>query len=98
MSSFGGSPSQSWGSLLLAAANSQGDSLFRIRIRISGLQGSSMTPQAVDETGPGHRRHHGPRVAVSAQKYNLRVFVNCPLDRRYGPLLRAATFAVFDCG
>lgn len=37
-------------------------------------------------------------MAVTDHKYNLSVFVNCPIDRRYGPLLKAATFAIFDCG
>jgi hypothetical protein len=26
------------------------------------------------------------------------VFINCPLDRKYRPLLRALLFAVYDCG
>jgi hypothetical protein len=26
------------------------------------------------------------------------VFINCPFDRRYQPMMRALTFAVYDCG
>lgn len=30
--------------------------------------------------------------------YKDRVFINCPFDRQYEPLLKAIVFAVFDCG
>lgn len=30
--------------------------------------------------------------------YNRSVFINCPFDEDYRPILRAIVFAVFDCG
>lgn len=30
--------------------------------------------------------------------YDNSVFINCPFDREYWPLLEAITFAVYDCG
>jgi len=29
---------------------------------------------------------------------DISVFINCPFDRRYQPMMRALTFAVYDCG
>lgn len=33
-----------------------------------------------------------------AADYNFNVFINCPFDDLYFPMLRALTFAVFECG
>lgn len=33
-----------------------------------------------------------------ANKYNDSVFINCPFDEEYKPMLWAITFAIFDCG
>ena len=30
--------------------------------------------------------------------FNTSVFVNCPFDQDYQPILRAIVFAIFDCG
>jgi hypothetical protein len=35
---------------------------------------------------------------MKASKYNENVFINCPFDANYKPLLDAILFAVFDCG
>ena len=35
---------------------------------------------------------------MSASRYSDFVFVNCPLDSRYRPLLRAITFTILSCG
>jgi hypothetical protein len=37
-------------------------------------------------------------VAILRTGYNESVFVNCPFDKAYKPLLDAIVFAVFDCG
>ncbi len=36
--------------------------------------------------------------ASSAASYDRRVFINCPFDNDYLPLLQAIAFAVIDCG
>ena len=35
---------------------------------------------------------------MAAENYNLNVFVNCPFDESYFPLMEALIFAVHDCG
>lgn len=35
---------------------------------------------------------------MPAREYEQSVFINCPFDRNYQPMLRAVVFAVFDCG
>jgi hypothetical protein len=30
--------------------------------------------------------------------YDVSVFINCPFDPPYEPMMRALTFGVFDCG
>ena len=35
---------------------------------------------------------------MERQRYYERIFINCPFDRTYKPLLDAIVFAVFDCG
>lgn len=35
---------------------------------------------------------------MNPQQYKLRVFVNCPFDRKYLPLFHALVFAIHDCG
>ena len=35
---------------------------------------------------------------MKTSKYNENVFINCPFDASYKPLLDAIVFAVFDCG
>jgi hypothetical protein len=35
---------------------------------------------------------------VVSFEYDKSVFINCPFDRAYKPLLDAIVFAVFDCG
>jgi len=35
---------------------------------------------------------------VIVEDYDRSVFINCPFDSRYLPLLHAVTFAVLDCG
>jgi hypothetical protein len=35
---------------------------------------------------------------VSDWPYDRSIFVNCPFDRRYRPMLRAIMFAIHDCG
>lgn len=39
-----------------------------------------------------------PRARRPAAGYERRVFINCPFDQQYLPLLRAIAFAVIDCG
>lgn len=38
------------------------------------------------------------RVRRTVAEYRRRVFINCPFDDHYLPLLRAIAFAVIDCG
>ena len=35
---------------------------------------------------------------MAAAGYNLTVFVNCPFDDSYLPLMEALIFAIHDCG
>jgi hypothetical protein len=35
---------------------------------------------------------------MAQNKYDKRVFINCPFDAQYKPLFEAIVFAVFDCG
>jgi len=35
---------------------------------------------------------------VVSFEYDKNVFINCPFDRDYRPLLEAIVFTVFDCG
>ena len=37
-------------------------------------------------------------MADAAARYTLSVFVNMPFDAAHKPLLRAAVFAIYDCG
>jgi hypothetical protein len=41
---------------------------------------------------------HSVKSKSAAVSYDRRVFINCPFDNDYLPLLRAVAFAVIDCG
>ena len=36
--------------------------------------------------------------SVSSDHYKTNVFINCPFDREYQPILNAIVFAVIHCG
>ncbi|MDP8982032.1 MAG: hypothetical protein M3O35_15730 [Acidobacteriota bacterium] len=40
----------------------------------------------------------GVSEAKKAENYHRSVFINCPFDEEYAPLMRAIVFAVVDCG
>lgn len=40
----------------------------------------------------------GASEAKAAENYNRSVFINCPFDETYAPLMRAIVFAVVNCG
>ena len=43
-------------------------------------------------------RSKAERAAAANRLYEISVFINCPFDNKYRPILRAIVFAIYDSG